>query len=109
MQPIFFRKTGFFFCVEDERAAFDAVSHLVATGCRRIALVNASGTFGYARLRREGYLRALAEHDVPVDPSLMFEYRIGEDSGAEAIPARNCITSAERRSEIVSAPSATTR
>lgn len=69
--------------IDNERAAFDAVSYLIATGCRRIALVNASSTFGYARLRREGYLRALAENGVTVDLSLMFEYRIGEDSGAE--------------------------
>jgi LacI family repressor for deo operon, udp, cdd, tsx, nupC, and nupG len=69
--------------IDNEQAAFDAVSDLLATGCRRIALVNAAGTFGYARMRREGYLRALREQGVGVDPALMFEYRIGEDSGAE--------------------------
>ena len=31
------------------------------------------------------------------------------ESGAEAIPARNCRTSAERMSDTASAPSATTR
>ena len=69
--------------IDNERAAFDAVSLLIATGCRRIALVNAAGTFGYARLRGEGYQRALREKGIAVDPALMFEYRIGEDSGAE--------------------------
>lgn len=69
--------------VDDEGAAFDAVSYLVATGCQRIALVNASGAFGYARLRRAGYVRALMESGIRVDPGLMLEYRIGEDSGAE--------------------------
>ena len=69
--------------IDDEQAAFDAVTHLLATGCRRIALVNAASSFGYARLRRAGYLRALRERGVGADPALMLEYRIGEDSGAE--------------------------
>lgn len=67
--------------VDDEQGAFAAVSHLIATGCRRIAMVNASGSFGFARLRREGYLRALREHDFTPDPGMVIEYDYngGED------------------------------
>ncbi len=70
--------------VDDEQGAFAAVSHLIATGCRRIAMVNASGSFGFARLRREGYLRALQEHGFTPDSSMVieYEYNIGEDSAA---------------------------
>ena len=67
--------------IDDEQGAFAAVSHLIATGCRRIAMVNASGSFGFARLRREGYLRALRTHGFTPDPDLVIGYNIGEDSG----------------------------
>ena len=68
-------------CVNDEQGAFAAVSHLIATGCRQIAMVNASGSFGFARLRRAGYLRALQAHGLTPDPAMVIEYRMGEDSG----------------------------
>lgn len=67
--------------IDDEEGAFAAVSHLIATGCRRIAMVNASGPFGFARLRREGYLRALQSHGLAPDPDLVIEYDIGGDNG----------------------------
>lgn len=67
--------------IDDEQGAFSAVSHLIATGCRRIAMVNASGSFGFARMRREGYLRALQSHGLTPDPGLVIEYDFGGDSG----------------------------
>jgi LacI family repressor for deo operon, udp, cdd, tsx, nupC, and nupG len=69
--------------IDDEGAACAAVSYLIARAYRRIALVNAAPTFAYAGLRRAGYLRALHENGMAEDPALMFEYRIGIDSGAE--------------------------
>ena len=60
--------------VDDEKGAYSAVSHLIATGCRRIAMANASGSFGFARLRRAGYLRALQEHGIEFDPDLLLQY-----------------------------------
>ena len=69
--------------VDDEKGAHAAVSHLISTGCRRIAMVNASGTFGFARLRRAGYLRALQEHGIAPDPELLLKYDFGIDSGAD--------------------------
>jgi LacI family transcriptional regulator, repressor for deo operon, udp, cdd, tsx, nupC, and nupG len=67
--------------IDDEQGAFAAVSHLIATGCRQIAMVNASGSFGFARLRRAGYLRALQAHGLTPDPGMVIEYNMGEDSG----------------------------
>ena len=46
--------------IDNERAAFDAVSYLVAKGRRRIALLNSDDRYRYARLRRKGYHAALA-------------------------------------------------
>ena len=70
--------------VDDEAGAFAAVAHLIATGCRRIALVNASGTLGFARLRRQGYLRALHAHGLQPVPETIIEYNFGEESGESA-------------------------
>lgn len=46
--------------IDNERAAFDAVSYLIGTGRRRIALLNSDERYLYARLRRKGYAQALA-------------------------------------------------
>jgi len=80
--------------IDDEQGAFVAVSHLIATGCRRIAMVNASGPFGFARLRREGYLRALQSHGLAPDPSLVVKYDIGVDGGE--VVAKRLLALSER-------------
>ena len=67
--------------VNDEAGAYAAVSHLIATGCRQIAMANASGPFGFARQRRAGYLRALQAHGLTPDSAMVIEYNMGEDSG----------------------------
>lgn len=69
--------------VDDEQGAYAAVSHMIATGCRRIAMVNASAAFSFARLRRAGYLRALREHGLTHDPELLLPYEFGVATGAE--------------------------
>lgn len=74
--------------VDDEQGAFVAVSHLIETGCRRIVMVNATGSLGFARLRRAGYLRALKEHGLPAEPDMLLNYDFGEDSG-EVIAKRH--------------------
>ena len=70
--------------VDDEQGAFAAVSHLIACGGRRIAMVNAAGTLGFAKLRREGYLRALRTHGLQPDPEILIDYIFGEESGETA-------------------------
>ena len=82
--------------VDDEQGAFVAVSHLIETGCRRIALVNASESLGFARLRRQGYLRALTEHGFTPDPDLVidYQYNVGDDRSTEI--ARRLLTLPER-------------
>ena len=46
-------------------------------------MLNASGTLGFARLRRAGYLRALQANGWVADPQMLIEYDIGKDSGEE--------------------------
>jgi DNA-binding LacI/PurR family transcriptional regulator len=47
--------------IDNEAAACDAVRYLVQQGRRRIAFVTSDERYMYARLRRQGYLRALRE------------------------------------------------
>ncbi len=54
--------------IDDATAAFRAVSYLLSTGCRKIGMVNCSPKYKYARHRREGYLRALAEAGLEANP-----------------------------------------
>ena len=47
--------------IDNEAAAYDAVTYLARLGRRRIAFVTSDERYMYARLRRKGYLRALAD------------------------------------------------
>ncbi|MCK0117440.1 LacI family transcriptional regulator [Isoptericola sp. S6320L] len=71
--------------VEASRAA---TLHLIERGCRRIAAIGAhpGETMGSARLRYDGYRKALAEAGVPFDPRLVVEAGLWHRAtGAEAM------------------------
>jgi DNA-binding LacI/PurR family transcriptional regulator len=59
--------------IDNVRAAHDAVGHLVARGCRRIAAIGAQrqAPGATARQRLTGYRAALAAAGLPVDPELI--------------------------------------
>ncbi len=84
-------------CVDvDNRAgAYQAMSHLLALGHRRIGFIsNAPLSYAGAQERFVGYQQALAEHDIPFDGSLVrsaaFLPRAGWEAMKEllALPAR---------------------
>jgi LacI family transcriptional regulator, repressor for deo operon, udp, cdd, tsx, nupC, and nupG len=52
--------------IDSELAAYHAVKHLIKIGKKNIALINSDEKFLYARQRRKGYERALAEFGLPV-------------------------------------------
>jgi len=56
---------------DEERGAFDAVTHLVEAGHRRIAFCTVSAYPVADALRTQGYLRALAAAGLPADPTLL--------------------------------------
>ncbi|WP_029069020.1 LacI family DNA-binding transcriptional regulator [Jonesia quinghaiensis] len=65
-----------------------ATEHLIAQGCRKIAVLGAheGEVMGSAKLRTEGYLKALAEHGMEPDPQLIREVGLWHRStGAEAL------------------------
>lgn len=59
--------------VDDFNGAFQAVTHLIETGRRRIAHLTSAGSLYVGQKRREGYEAALQQHGLPVRP----EYIIG--------------------------------
>ncbi len=71
--------------VEGARAA---TAHLIAQGCKRIAVVGAheGEVVGSAQLRTEGYLQALKDHGIEADPALIREAGLWHRStGAQAL------------------------
>jgi LacI family transcriptional regulator len=58
--------------IDDEAAAFDATAYLAGLGHRRIALIGGDAErLQTARMRRDGYERALEAARIPADPALV--------------------------------------
>lgn len=74
--------------MDNIEAAKAATNHLLAQGCKRIAVVGAheGEVVGSAQLRTEGYIQAIKESDVELDPKLIREAGLWHRStGAQAI------------------------
>ena len=56
--------------VDDYQGAFNAVSHLVETGCRRVAFFGAPMSLEISQNRYNGYKDALYKHGLKPDPAL---------------------------------------
>lgn len=59
--------------IDDEEAAFKATSHLIQKGRKRIAHFAGPGNLLIGRDRKNGYIRALQEAGLQVDPDLIME------------------------------------
>jgi DNA-binding LacI/PurR family transcriptional regulator len=53
--------------VDDETGAYEAVSHLIAIGCKNIIHLSGPPNLLIGKNRKDGYLRALREHNMPLD------------------------------------------
>jgi LacI family transcriptional regulator len=67
--------------IDDHRAAFDAVVHLIAHDHRRIAYVGDTPAIATSAARLRGYRDALREHGIAADESLI---RCDSDTSADA-------------------------
>lgn len=67
--------------IDNEKAAYDAVSFLLEQGHRRVAFFGSSEKYCSGLMREEGYRNALKDHGIPVDESLLFYDSYGYPGG----------------------------
>jgi len=71
--------------VDNVQGAYDAVSHLIDLGHRRIGLVGGSRAASSGEQRFQGYIRALADLDIPIDEEIITEGRFTREGGYESM------------------------
>ncbi|MEX2564838.1 MAG: LacI family DNA-binding transcriptional regulator [Cyclobacteriaceae bacterium] len=57
--------------VDNEAGSYKAIKHLIQLGHQRIGFLGGLYSIPTSRHRKDGYLRALEEHDIPIDESLI--------------------------------------
>ena len=57
--------------VDDYQGAYNAVTHLIETGCKRIAFYGSPMTLEISKNRHNGYVDALKRHGIEPDDTLM--------------------------------------
>lgn len=53
--------------VDDETGAYEATKYLIKTGCKNIIHLSGPENLMIGKNRKKGYIRALSEHNLPVD------------------------------------------
>lgn len=69
---------------DNEQASFEAVSHIIDQGYKRIALLEGPQNLQIFRQRKAGYLRALNMRNIPVINELVIENAWTKELGANA-------------------------
>lgn len=64
--------------IDDIGGAFKATSHLIEIGAKRIALITTQDFITVGSLRKEGYLKALKNYNLPIDDSLIYKINDSE-------------------------------
>ncbi|MFI5162162.1 MAG: LacI family DNA-binding transcriptional regulator [Sphingobacteriales bacterium] len=57
----------------DYESSFDATEHLISTGCKKIAYLVINKSISIGKVRMQGYVDALAKHNVPFDDELVID------------------------------------
>ena len=57
--------------IDDRKAAYNATTHLIETGCKRIAHLSTNQTLGIGFERLAGYRKALQDHGIPYREDLV--------------------------------------
>ena len=57
--------------VNDFDSALNATQHLINTGCKNIAMFSSVDNLSVGKLRADGYLQALKNNTIPVNPNLI--------------------------------------
>ena len=66
--------------VDDEKGAFDAVTHLINIGCKNIFHLSGPPNLLIGKNRKDGYMRALREHNIPFDENNIIRCDSMEDA-----------------------------
>lgn len=69
---------------DNEQASFEAVSHLITQGYKRIALLEGPQNLNIFRQRKAGFLRAMEKHNMPVIDELVVANAWTKELGAAA-------------------------
>ena len=59
--------------IDDREGAKLGVTHLVKTGCKRIAIITTKDFFPVSKMRTKGYIEALESFGIPVDENLILK------------------------------------
>ena len=65
--------------VDDFDSALNSTQHLINIGCKNIALFSSIDDLSVGKLRAEGYLQALKNNDIPVNPNLILRTNSEDD------------------------------
>lgn len=69
---------------DNEQASFEAVSHMIDMGYKRIALLEGPQNLNIFRQRKVGYLQALTKANIPILDELIIENAWTKELGAKA-------------------------
>ncbi|RZK63290.1 MAG: LacI family transcriptional regulator, partial [Hymenobacter sp.] len=70
--------------LDDYQGAYQAVTHLLGQGCRRVAHLAGPQHLGIHKNRHQGYLDALAAHGLPADEALTVFCEMDQRGGTQA-------------------------
>lgn len=73
--------------IDNRRAAYEATSHLIEQGCRRIVHITATPKRNVYVDRLEGYKQALAEHGLPFSDKQVLINNLSQEAGIQAAEA----------------------
>ena len=57
--------------IDDKAAAYEAVQNLIRSGRKKIALVTTVDYVSVGKLRTDGYMKALRDHDIPINENII--------------------------------------
>jgi len=70
--------------IDNRQAAYNATSHLIQQGCRKIVHITAPGIQNVYKDRLKGYKEALSEHKIRFREDYVIVTDLSQDAGAEA-------------------------
>lgn len=69
--------------IDDQLAAYDAVEFLIKRGFKSIGLVTTVDYVSVGKLRTEGYVNALNDHDLPIDENIIVKIEDIDDCASK--------------------------